>query len=44
MAFKIGVAIANAGWAAGRSAALSLLASEAVLAATLAWGLLTYAG
>lgn len=43
MAFKIGVAIANAGWRAGRRAALALMASELVLVLTLAWGLLIYA-
>lgn len=42
MAFKIGVAIANAGWKAGRTSALALLASEVVLVLTLVWGLLTY--
>lgn len=40
MAFKIGVALVNAGWARGRNAALALLASELVLIATLAWGVL----
>lgn len=39
MAFKIGVAIANARWSGGRNAALALLASEVVLVATLAVGL-----
>jgi uncharacterized membrane protein (DUF4010 family) len=43
MAFKIGVAIVNAGWRAGRNAALALIASEVVLAITLVWGLLVYA-
>jgi hypothetical protein len=38
MAFKIGVAITNAGWSAGRKSGLALLASELVLALTLAWG------
>lgn len=42
MAFKIGVAIANAGWAKGRQAALALMASEVVLVLTLGWGLLGY--
>ncbi|MGZ3171887.1 MAG: MgtC/SapB family protein [Croceibacterium sp.] len=41
MAFKIGVAIANARWSGGRNAALALLASEVVLVATLAVGLIT---
>jgi len=40
MGFKIGVVIANAGWSRGRNAALALLASEVVLAATVGWGLL----
>jgi uncharacterized membrane protein (DUF4010 family) len=44
MAFKIGVAVANAGWPAGRNAALALLASEGVLVITVAWGLLEFAG
>jgi uncharacterized membrane protein (DUF4010 family) len=39
MAFKIGVAVANAGWAAGRKAALALLASWLALALTLACGI-----
>jgi uncharacterized membrane protein (DUF4010 family) len=38
MAFKIGVAVVNAGWSAGRNATLALLASETVLVLTLAWG------
>jgi uncharacterized membrane protein (DUF4010 family) len=42
MAFKIGVAIANAGWRHGRGAALALLASEAVLVSTLGWGFLAW--
>lgn len=37
MAFKIGVAIANARWSAGRNAALALLASEIALVLTIAW-------
>jgi uncharacterized membrane protein (DUF4010 family) len=37
MAFKIAVAVANAGFHAGRKAALALAASEATLIATLAW-------
>lgn len=37
MAFKIGVAVVNAGWSAGRNAALALLASAAVLVLTLGW-------
>ena len=40
MAFKIGVAIANARWSGGRNAALALMASEVVLVATLAVGLI----
>ncbi len=40
MAFKIGVAIANARWSGGRNAALALLASEVVLVATLVVGLI----
>jgi len=43
MAFKIGVAIANAGWSSGRKAALALLASEAVLVVTVAWALIDLA-
>jgi uncharacterized membrane protein (DUF4010 family) len=43
MAFKIGVAVANAGWPAGRGAALALLASELVLVLTVAWGLIDFA-
>ncbi|HSQ95020.1 MAG TPA: DUF4010 domain-containing protein [Croceibacterium sp.] len=39
MAFKIGVAIANARWSGGRNAALALLASEVVLVGTLGVGL-----
>jgi uncharacterized membrane protein (DUF4010 family) len=42
MAFKIGVAVGNAGWRQGRNAALALLASEIVLAATLAWGFVAH--
>jgi uncharacterized membrane protein (DUF4010 family) len=44
MAFKIGIAIANARWSAGRNAALARLASEAVLVLTVAWGLFNFAG
>ncbi len=40
MGFKIAVAVVNAGWSAGRKAALALIASEAVLMLTLLWGLL----
>jgi uncharacterized membrane protein (DUF4010 family) len=43
MAFKIGVALANAGWSNGRHAALALFASEAVLVLTVAWGLIAFA-
>jgi hypothetical protein len=42
MAFKIGVALANAGWSNGRHAALALFASEAVLVLTVAWGLIAF--
>jgi hypothetical protein len=42
MAFKIGVALANAGWSNGRNAALALLASESVLLLTVTWGLLAF--
>jgi hypothetical protein len=42
MAFKIGVAVGNAGWRQGRNAALALLASEIVLAATMAWGIVAH--
>ena len=44
MAFKIGVALANAGWRAGRNSALALVASEVVLIVTLAWGALKLMG
>ena len=43
MAFKIGVALVNARWSGGRNAALALLASEIVLVATGAWGLIDFA-
>ncbi|MBO0749862.1 MAG: DUF4010 domain-containing protein, partial [Porphyrobacter sp.] len=43
MAFKIGVAVANAGWSAGRNAAGALLASEIVLVLTLLWVLFAFA-
>jgi hypothetical protein len=44
MAFKIGIAIANARWSTGRNAALALLASEGVLVLTILWGLLVFTG
>lgn len=44
MAFKIGIALANARWSAGRGAALALLASELVLVATVGWGLFAIRG
>jgi uncharacterized membrane protein (DUF4010 family) len=43
MAFKAAIVVANAGPKAGRLAALSLLASLAVLLGTLAWGLVRIA-
>lgn len=43
MAFKIGIALANAGWSAGRDAALAMFASEVVLVFTLLWGLFVFA-
>jgi uncharacterized membrane protein (DUF4010 family) len=42
MAFKVGIAIANARWSAGRNAALALLASEVVLVITVVWGLFAF--
>jgi len=44
MAFKVAIVVANAGLKAGRLAALSLLASLAVLLGSLAWGLARIAG